>query len=603
MAHVARLLAAASLSLAFCTTAVAADLFNNTNTGGVQNGAKGEVLMMTPTAVHVTELVTYHWNNGKGARPGTLTLKSMSGQTYGPFQAKGTSGQNNAPNVNWIADVNLQLPAGTYQLLDSDPATWSQNAATHGVGFAIIRGDRVTTAVAPAPTPTKPAPAPTRTGTAAPSGGGGAQPTAPAANTIDLFNNYNKDDVQNGARNQPTLMTPIPVKVTEIITYHWNNGKGATPGKISIKSMGGQTYGPFQARGATAWQGVQNTNWVADMNVTLPMGTYQVVDSDPATWSSNAASHNVGFAVIRGTREQGLTVAQPAPPGNVVTGGVGKPVILPPGTIKPGTGGGGSGGTGGGTAGSVSSFTPCFVNSGSIAASSPCSGAPGTKIAIKLSRAIGAPLVQAIFKPYNIALPSATAAQVMAALKGNGTASGSIYEVDAPRQLCLGGNGGWDIFLLDKNGKGQGDIGRFNVNCQPGASAGGGNVTATTTPPPPPPAPTTFKPCFVNSGSIAASSPCNAHPGDIMTVKLSRQLSSPLAIILFKPYQVTGVPGATAAQIQQKLTTGGTASGTTYNFPAPTQLCAFGNGSWDLWPVDAAGKGQGDIGRVNMICH
>ena len=100
------------------------------------------------------------------------------------------------------------------------------------------------------------------------------------------------------------------------------------------------------------------------------------------------------------------------------------------GSVKPGAGGGGStgGGSGGGTAGSVGTFQPCFVNAGSIAASSPCSGAPGTKIAIKLSRAISAPLVQAIFKPYSIALPSATAAQVLAALKGNGTASGSVYD-------------------------------------------------------------------------------------------------------------------------------------------------------------------------------
>ena len=112
MAHLARLLAVAGLSLAFCVSAVAADLFNNTNTGAVQNGASGQVLMATPTPVHVTELVTYHWNNGKGARPGTITLKSTSGQAYGPFPAKGTSGQNNAPNVNWIVDERPCIESG-----------------------------------------------------------------------------------------------------------------------------------------------------------------------------------------------------------------------------------------------------------------------------------------------------------------------------------------------------------------------------------------------------------------------------------------------------------------------------------------------------------
>jgi len=37
------------------------------------------VLYLTYNAVHVTELQTYHWNNGRGAAPGTITLKNASG--------------------------------------------------------------------------------------------------------------------------------------------------------------------------------------------------------------------------------------------------------------------------------------------------------------------------------------------------------------------------------------------------------------------------------------------------------------------------------------------------------------------------------------------
>ncbi len=615
MAHLARRLAIAGASIAVCFAAAAADLFNNTNTGGVQNGASGQALLMTPTPVHVSQLVTYHWNNGRGAPPGKLTLKSASGQTYGPFQAKGTSGQNNAPNVNWIADVNLQLPAGTYQLIDSDPGTWSQNAQTRGVGFAIIRGEQVTAAAAPTP------PVVGQAGRLPPSGAPNAKPLstsppvarapsgAPATaqlkpdppGTIDLFNNYNKDDVKNGVQNQPALITPITVHVTQVITYHWNGGKGAKPGSISIKSASGQTYGPFPAVGTTAWQKIPNTNWVAQMDVTLPIGTYHVVDSDPSTWASNAASHGVGFAVIRGTRQAGLSVPPAQPTGAVVTGGIGKPVILPPGTVKPSGGATGSGAV----AGSAPNFHACMDNAGSIATFSPCQGAPGTQIAIRLKNAIPQQLVQAIYKPYSVALPSATAAQVMVALKGNATAAGSIYEADTPKSLCVGGTGKWDVFLLFKNGQSGGDIGQFTIDCSPGAKPGGGNVVASTNAPPAAPQPTAFKPCFHNTGAIADVSPCNAHPNDILTIKLVVKLKSPLASVTFKPYQVYGgLPGATPVQVIEKLAAGGpTAIGGTYNFAAPQKLCVAGNASWDVWPVDAANKGQGDIGRVNVICH
>ena len=71
MVALSRLLAFAGVALVASFQAAAIDLFNNTNTGGVQNGAKGQVLLMTPTPVHVTELVTYHWNNGRGAKPDT----------------------------------------------------------------------------------------------------------------------------------------------------------------------------------------------------------------------------------------------------------------------------------------------------------------------------------------------------------------------------------------------------------------------------------------------------------------------------------------------------------------------------------------------------
>jgi len=106
----------------FASGAYAADLFNNTNVDAVLNGGKQPSFQLVDEA-HVTQLTTYHWNNQKGAAPGTITLRAASGQSYGPFQATGTPGAFNAPNVNWVANVNLNLPAGSYTVVDSDPPT------------------------------------------------------------------------------------------------------------------------------------------------------------------------------------------------------------------------------------------------------------------------------------------------------------------------------------------------------------------------------------------------------------------------------------------------------------------------------------------------
>ena len=465
MAWIARLLAAAGATLFLTSAAGAADLFNNTNTGGVGNRPTAQTIFLTPGSVHITQLVTYHWNNGKGAKPGTIALKSLSGPVYGPYPAKGSSGQNNAPNVNWTADVNITVPIGTYEVVDSDPATWSQNAQSRGAGFAIIRGDHVAPGASPVPPVVQ--------------GPSGKLPPAP-----------------------PVVQPPV-AKIP--------------PAPPVVQ--------PPTAKLPPA---------------PPPLTPPKVV---------------------------------PTPP---------KPVSTPP----------------------PASFNPCFVNAGSIAAMAPCKGAPGTKIAIKLSRALKSPLTRVVFKPYQVTgIPGATGAQVIAAVKGGATAAGSFYEVDAPQQLCIGGGGSWDLFPIDAAGAAQGDIGRFTVDCRPGVAPTGGAPGPTPPPAPPPPTPTAFAPCFVNSGSIASSSPCNAKPGALVTIKLSRALKTPLAKVVFKPYSVTGIPGAVGAQVIVNLSGSGLSAGSTYTLSAPQQLCLAGNGSWDLFPIDAKGVAQGDIGRINIQCH
>ncbi|MFI4976300.1 MAG: hypothetical protein ACHP84_17320, partial [Caulobacterales bacterium] len=136
-------LALAAGATCAATSAQAADLCNNTNGGGVLNGPNSHRTPCTLTQpAHITQLITYHWNNGNGATPGTIMLFDPStGVQYGPFAATGSSGQGGAPNVNWVANVNLTVPAGAYQVIDSDPPTWSWNSASGNYGFAKVEGD------------------------------------------------------------------------------------------------------------------------------------------------------------------------------------------------------------------------------------------------------------------------------------------------------------------------------------------------------------------------------------------------------------------------------------------------------------------------------
>jgi len=136
-------------------TAAAADLFNNWNTDGVSSGPTAPTTFTLGSPAHVTELATYHWNNGRGlpASPAvTIALRGTGGTTFGPFPAVGSPGQGGVPNANWTATASFDLPAGTYTVIDSQPGTWSRNARSGGSGFAAVRG---TTTGGPGPGPTE----------------------------------------------------------------------------------------------------------------------------------------------------------------------------------------------------------------------------------------------------------------------------------------------------------------------------------------------------------------------------------------------------------------------------------------------------------------
>ena len=117
-----------------------------------------------------------------------------------------------------------------------------------------------------------------------------------------IFDNWNICGVKNAPIKDTTFTIGEPSLITFIATYHWNDGKGALPKKgISLKDSSGMVYGPWPVTTSPGSGGKANVNWECHPGITLPAGTYTVIDPDPATWSQNDGSGNSGFARVAGS--------------------------------------------------------------------------------------------------------------------------------------------------------------------------------------------------------------------------------------------------------------------------------------------------------------
>lgn len=109
------------------------DVFFNGNDFGVANGGTPpEFNVGSP--VKITYIMTYHWNSGRGAPAGDISLVSTEGRVYGPWRATLMNG------VYWEVRPNVEIPAGRYRLIDSDQKTWAQNQGSAGCGMTRIKG-------------------------------------------------------------------------------------------------------------------------------------------------------------------------------------------------------------------------------------------------------------------------------------------------------------------------------------------------------------------------------------------------------------------------------------------------------------------------------
>ena len=112
------------------------EYWSNVNTTQVMSGPSQATTFIVPSGKNLSlkAITLYHYNNGVGATPETITLKKGT-QTIGTWNAVGRYN-----NQWWDVFPSKVLSAGTYTITCSNNATWSCNGISNYAGFAAVYG-------------------------------------------------------------------------------------------------------------------------------------------------------------------------------------------------------------------------------------------------------------------------------------------------------------------------------------------------------------------------------------------------------------------------------------------------------------------------------
>jgi hypothetical protein len=115
-------------------------IFAQSACAGVSNDPPNPTVFTIDNPRTITKLGTYHYASGES--PGTIGLRDEQGKIYGPWQAEGETAQGGVQNAYWIVHLSpvVDLPAGTYTVIDSSPSTWSYTYETENRGIVSIIG-------------------------------------------------------------------------------------------------------------------------------------------------------------------------------------------------------------------------------------------------------------------------------------------------------------------------------------------------------------------------------------------------------------------------------------------------------------------------------
>ena len=119
-------------------------LWTNMNNDPVKNGNPNvvDLFMEEEEPIQLERITTYHWNNGEGAEPGTVSIY-LGDALLSSWPAVGRSAYG-TENVYWDAAVNIILmPGYTYTVRLTDEDSWSYNAASENCGMIEFYGHRL----------------------------------------------------------------------------------------------------------------------------------------------------------------------------------------------------------------------------------------------------------------------------------------------------------------------------------------------------------------------------------------------------------------------------------------------------------------------------
>jgi len=156
-------------------------------------------------------------------------------------------------------------------------------------------------------------------------GASGSDGGIPAGNGQETF--LFKMESAEGVQSNPPQITVFtlaqPSYITRVWTYHYNATIGVKIPTVAFRNTAtGALSGPWQqvgyksfagTLGATASDpgnipGPPDNYWMAYPGVTVPAGTYQVIDSDPATWSYTSDLGNRGVTWVYGWAGSGPAI-------------------------------------------------------------------------------------------------------------------------------------------------------------------------------------------------------------------------------------------------------------------------------------------------------